>query len=48
MKQGESQDVIIRKKVCLSGSFHHDPVIVAEEKKNARIGLNGIVGVKKD
>ena len=48
MEQGESRDVIIRKKIYLSGSFHHDPVIVAEEKTNARIGLNGIVGVKKD
>ena len=48
MEQGERRDVIIRKEVYLSGSFHHDPVIVVEEEKNARIGLNGIVGVKKD
>jgi hypothetical protein len=37
MKQGESQDVIIRKKVCLSGSFHHDPVIVEEERKTPEL-----------
>jgi len=48
MEQGESRDVIIRKKIYLSGSFHHDSVIVVGENIKARIGLHALVEVKKE